>query len=109
MSSRDSVPYLRVESRQSNRRRSSAVYLGTIPDYAADLVGVKLSGTRPSSPAEKAGLLADDVIIELNGVAIKNIYDYTQVLDSLTIGVQTTVVVLRANQRLTLDLVPGSR
>lgn len=85
-------------------------YLGTIPDYAeGDLKGVKISGVTPEAPAAKAGLKGGDVIIELAGRKIDNIYDYTYAIDALKIGEQTTIKVRRGMQVHTLDLVPGSR
>jgi len=90
--------------------RGLRIYLGTIPDYASgDLKGVKLSGVSNGGPAEKAGLQAGDTIIELNGKKIENIYDYTYALDSLKIGQNTQIVILRKGKKLTLQLTPGSR
>src|SRR5439155_139973 len=34
-------------------RRETRVSLGVVPDYAEDIAGVKISGTRPGSAAEK--------------------------------------------------------
>ena len=53
------------------------VFLGTIPDYATEVAGVKLAGIRGGSPAEKAGLKGGDVIVEFGGQKVSNIYDYT--------------------------------
>ena len=61
-------------------------YLGTIPDYTTEVKGVKLSGVRGGSPAEKAGLKGGDVIVEFAGQKIANIYDYTYALDAVKIG-----------------------
>src|SRR5439155_10002959 len=44
-------------------RENLRAYLGTIPDYTSDVKGVKISGVRGGSPAEKAGLKGGDVIV----------------------------------------------
>ena len=109
--SSDAPNYVKVAP-PTNRgnRRSSRVYLGTIPEYAsADVKGVKLSGVSNEGPAEKAGVKAGDVLVELAGIKLENIYDYVKALDSLIIGQETTVVLLRGAKRLTLKIVPGSR
>ena len=84
-------------------------YLGTIPDYAEEVKGVLLSGARKGGPADKAGVRAGDVIVELAGKQIENIYDYTHAIESLKIGKSVTMVVQRNGQRVTLQVVPGSR
>ena len=86
------------------------VYLGTIPDYAPGaVVGVKLAGVAKGGPADRAGIQGSDVIVELAGKRVENIYDYTYAVDALQIGVPVFLVVLRGEQRLTLTVIPGSR
>ena len=46
-------------------RAAVSAYLGSIPVYDDDTKGVKLSGVREGSPAEKGGLKAGDVIVRL--------------------------------------------
>lgn len=90
--------------------RGFRVYLGTIPDYAqSDSGGVKLSGVSKGGPAEQAGIQGGDILVELAGTAIENIYDYTHILERLKVGQSTTVKVKRQDEILTLTLTPGSR
>lgn len=84
-------------------------YLGTIPDYAEEVKGVMLSGARKGGPADKAGVKGGDIIVELAGKKIENIYDYTHAIEALKIGQKTKIVVERRGQRVTLEIVPGSR
>ena len=86
------------------------VYLGTIPDYAQTATkGVQLAGVAVGGPADRAGLQAGDIIIEVAGRKIENIYDYTYALDALKVGELVSIVVLRADQRITLEISPESR
>ena len=84
-------------------------YLGTIPDYTTEVKGVKLSGVRGGSPAEKGGLAGGDVIVEFGGQKIANIYDYTYALDAVKIGVAVKVVVEREGKRVELTATPEAR
>ncbi len=85
-------------------------YLGTIPDYASgDVKGLLLSGVAKRGPAEQAGLKAGDLIVELAGRKIENIYDYTYAIEALKIGEAVKVVVMRDKQRVELKVTPGSR
>ena len=79
--------YAKVEKKDGGGGREQLrAYLGTIPDYAQEVAGVKLSGTRGGSPAEKAGLKGGDIIVEFAGQKIANIYDYTYAMDAVKIG-----------------------
>ncbi|MCK5391130.1 MAG: M28 family peptidase [Deltaproteobacteria bacterium] len=85
------------------------VYLGTIPDYSNQVEGVKLMGVRGGSPADKAGILGDDIIVQFNGLEIKNIYDYVYALGKSKAGVPTSLVVLRNYKLLSLIIIPEPR
>ena len=76
-------------------RSNLRVYLGTIPDYAAEVHGVKLSGVVKDGPAARAGLQPGDVIVELAGRKLDNIYDYMYALEGLKSGVQAPLTILR--------------
>lgn len=90
--------------------RGFRVYLGTIPDYASpDISGVKLSGVTKDSPAERAGLRQNDVIIGLAGKTVRDIYGYTYILNSLRIGMRVDVTVQRGEKRVNLKIVAQSR
>ncbi|MEX2182369.1 MAG: M28 family peptidase [Gemmatimonadaceae bacterium] len=91
-------------------RQSSGVYLGSIPDMgAADVVGMRLTGVRADSPADKAGLRAGDIVIEFGGKPVRDIYEYTDALNSFKPDDVVTVVVLRDGQRVTLQVTLGRR
>lgn len=78
------------------------VSLGSIPDYAAEVEGVQLSGVRPGSPAEKAGLKGGDIIIKFGDRSIRNVQDYTIALGDHKPGDMVPIVVKRGNETLTL-------
>jgi Tol biopolymer transport system component len=102
--------YVKVEKSSSGGSRDGLrAYLGTIPDYATEAQGVKLSGARGGSPADKAGVKAGDVIVEFAGQKITNIYDYTYALDAVKIGVPVKVIVLREGKRVELSITPEAR
>lgn len=103
--------YIRQEpSANSPRRRTSRIYLGTIPDYSqTDIEGARISGVAKGGPAEAAGMQSGDIVVKMAGQAIGNIYDYSHALDSLKTGVPVEVVVLRDGKRVTLTLTPGAR
>ena len=90
-------------------RAGVRVFTGTIPDYATDAKGLLLSGVIGGGPAEQAGLRKGDVIVEIAGQTIANIYDYTYALDVLKIGQPAKVVYLREGKRMETTLIPAAR
>ena len=84
-------------------------YLGTIPDYMQTEGGVLLSGVRDGSPAQKAGLLANDVIVRFDGIRVDNIYDYTFALRTRKPGQDVRITVKRAGKDVDLVATLGRR
>jgi hypothetical protein len=90
-------------------RAGVRVFTGTVPDYASDAKGLLLGGVIAGGPAEIAGLRKGDVIIEIAGQTIANIYDYTYALDVLKIGQPAKVVYMRGGEKKETTLTPGAR
>jgi membrane-associated protease RseP (regulator of RpoE activity) len=84
-------------------------YMGTIPDMTPQEFGVRITGVREESPAEKAGLQGGDTIVEFGGKEITDLYAYTYALREHKPGDEVTVVVLRGGERLSFKAVLGSR
>ncbi len=82
---------------------------GTIPDYAADAKGLVLGGVTGGGPAERAGLMKGDVIVEIAGRSITNIYDYTYALELLRPDQAVKVVYVRNGERRDTQLTPTAR
>ncbi len=103
--------YVATEKPESKASRASLrAYLGTIPDYTeTDRKGVLLNGVAKGGPAEQGGLQAGDLIVELAGRPIENIYDFTYALNALKVGQPVKVKVLRQGETRELEVTPGSR
>jgi aminopeptidase YwaD len=85
-------------------------YLGTIPDMgASETKGLRLTGIRAGSPADLGGLKAGDVIVELGGTAVKDLYSYSDALYSHKPGDIVKIVVLRGSERLERTVTLGKR
>jgi hypothetical protein len=85
------------------------VTTGTIPDYATEVKGLLLSGVVGGGPADQAGLMKGDIIVEIAGKTIANIYDYTYALELLRVDQPVTVVYMRGAERRTTQLTPAAR
>lgn len=91
------------------RSAGYGAYLGTVPDMAGDVTGVKLSGVRGGSPAEKAGLQRDDIITRIGAADVTDLQGMTDALRDHKPGDEVDVVVLRGGQPVTLKVTLGTR
>ena len=107
----DEAPqFTKVEqSSQTAGRTGLRVFTGTVPDYATEVKGLLLSGVIGGGPAENAGLQKGDIIIEIAGQSIANIYDYTYALELLKIDQPVKVVYMRGNERRETTMTPTAR
>jgi Peptidase family M28/PDZ domain len=84
----------------ASSRQGSEVYLGSIPDMSNGAGrGLRLTGVRAGSPAEQAGIVAGDVIVEFGGRPVKDLYDFSDALYSHRPGDSVSVVVVRNGDR----------
>ena len=97
-------------SQAASNRTGSGVYLGSIPDMAGgDVPGLRLTGVTAGSPADVGGLKAGDVIVELDGKPIKDLYSYSDALYAHKPGDEVAIVLVRDGQRLTRRVTLGKR
>ena len=102
--------YIARKAKKRKGGRGLRIYLGTIPDYAASEVeGLKISGTSSESPAAEAGLVKGDIIVELAGKKINDIYDYMHALNALKAKKTVDIKVKRQNKIRTLKITPQMR
>ncbi|WP_428939384.1 M20/M25/M40 family metallo-hydrolase [Fontivita pretiosa] len=93
--------------------RRFRVSLGVMPDYGSDesTVGVRITGTTPGSPAEKAGLRDGDIIVQLGEKKIENLYDLMDFLGRASPGEEVKIVIRRNGEYVQSRavLAPGRR
>jgi aminopeptidase YwaD len=78
--------------------------LGVIPDYAAeDVKGVRINGTSPGSPADKAGLKDGDVLTQWDGHKMDSVYDLTDELTKAKPGQKVKISVLRGADTIEVE------
>ncbi|HYM35742.1 MAG TPA: M20/M25/M40 family metallo-hydrolase, partial [Steroidobacteraceae bacterium] len=110
MQSPEAPQFTKVDpSKDTASRAGVRLFTGTIPDYSTEAKGLLLSGVVGGGPAEQAGLQKGDVIVEIAGQTIANIYDYTYALEVLKIGVPAKVIFIRNNERKETTLIHAAR
>jgi hypothetical protein len=90
---------------QSSSKSERKVSLGTVPDFAYQGKGFRLSGVAPGSPAEAAGLKEGDAIIAINGREVTGLKGFSDILKSLSPGDRISVIFLRDGRERTAETV----
>jgi hypothetical protein len=101
--------YINVPRKDAGKSMAFRVYVGTVPDYAGQIDGLKINGVNEGSPAQKGGLKGGDIIINFGGKKISNIYDYTYALGDFSPGDIVDVTVLRDGKPVNLKVELGAR
>jgi hypothetical protein len=93
-----------VEVRGSNiARPTSGPRLGIRPgNYGGDKNGLEVEAVTAGGIADKAGMLAGDVIVNIGGKPVKDIGSYMQALSTQKKGATIEVVVMRKGSKVTL-------
>ncbi|HVN32144.1 MAG TPA: M20/M25/M40 family metallo-hydrolase [Thermoanaerobaculaceae bacterium] len=96
--------FQKVADEGTGERRSFKVRTGVIPEFGYEGSGVKLSGVRGGSPADRAGLKAGDIVVQFGPREIRNIYDYMYALGDHKAGETVVLKVKRGNETLELPV-----
>jgi aminopeptidase YwaD len=87
--------FQKVAEEGGGERRTFKVRTGAIPEFSYEGPGVKLSGARGGSAADKAGLRAGDIVVKFGAREIRNIYDYMYALGDHKAGETVSLLVKR--------------
>lgn len=71
--------------------------------------GVMAASVEIDSPADRAGIRRGDVIIGFAGQPVAGSDDLQRLLTGEQVGTRSDVTIIRATEKLVLDIVPGSR
>jgi S1-C subfamily serine protease len=70
--------------------------------------GVEITEVAPGSPAERAGLRAEDLLVGLGDAPVERVDDVQRLMTEDAIGHELPALVVRGDRWLTLQLVPGT-
>jgi hypothetical protein len=80
------------------------VTMGVMPDYAFEGKGMRIDGVTDGKPAQKAGLLQGDVILQLGDVPVGSVMDYMKALGSFKKGDTAPVKIKRGDKEMTINV-----
>ncbi len=95
-----------VKTRESTMNRTSfKVTIGVLLDYTySGGDGIKVDGVSDGRPAQKAGILAGDIITQLGDNKFADVNDYMKALSKFSKGETTKAKVKRGKDELMLDI-----
>ncbi len=76
---------------------------------AGEQPGIGVAGVADGGPAEKAGMLAGDIIIAINKTPVKNFMDYVKAVKPFKPGDQTDITVRRGDRDVILKITFAAR
>ena len=98
------LAFTKTRETQSTTSARFSVTMGIMPDYAYSGNGVRADGISEGRPAQKAGLKAGDVIIQLGEYPVLSVENYMQVLGKFKKGDKTKVKVKRGNETIETEV-----
>jgi len=92
------------ETQSSTSMRSGSVTMGVMPDYTYPGAGLRCDGVTDGRPAQKAGLKAGDIIIQIGPHSISSMDSYMQTLGKFQKGEKAKVKFKRGNDVLETEV-----
>ena len=96
--------FLTTKNKSMNSTSSFKVTMGVMPNYSADVKGLQIDGVSDGKPAQKAGMLAGDIIIQIGEFPISDIQTYMEALGKFDKGQTVPVKVKRKGEELTVSV-----
>lgn len=97
--------FTKTNDAQPGRATAFKVSLGVIPDYGYSGTGLRIDGVSPGKLAEKIGLQAGDVLLQLGEFKFVDINSYMSSLSKFNKGDKTQLRIKRGSDEKTFDIV----
>jgi len=94
------LAFSKTRETQTSTSARFSVSLGIMPDYTFSGTGVRADGISDGRPAQKAGIKAGDVIIQLGETNVSSLENYMQALGKFKKGDKANVKFKRGNETL---------
>lgn len=101
--SKDRLQFLQTKNSNSGSH-AYKVTMGVMPDYAFEGKGMRVDGVTDGKPAQKAGVLKGDIILQVGDYPVNSTMDYMKALGNFKKGDTTKVKVKRGSEEILLDV-----
>jgi len=100
LNSSSKLSFLKTRETQTTTSARFSVTMGVMPDYTYSGTGLRADGVSEGKPAQKAGLKAGDIILQIGDYKITSMETYMQTLGKFKKGDKTKVIYKRGNETL---------
>ena len=101
--SKGKLPFTKTRDSQPGRSKFK-VSLGVIPDYGYSGTGMRIDGVSPGKIAEKAGLKAGDVLLQLGDIKFVDVNSYSEALSKFDKGNKVKLRIKRGTEEKEFDI-----
>lgn len=92
------LAFLKTREAQTTTTARFSVTMGIMPDYTYSGKGVRADGVSEGKPAQKAGLKAGDIVLQIGDYSISSMENYMQTLGKFKKGETVKVLYLRGDK-----------
>lgn len=97
------LPFTKTRDTQTGRA-TFKVSLGVIPDYGFSGTGMRIDGVSPGKLAEKTGLKAGDILLQLGDFKFVDVNSYMLSLGKFNKGDKTKLRIKRGSEEMVFDI-----
>lgn len=105
LNEKDKLVFTKTKESATSSKSSFKVSLGVMPDYTFSEGGVRIDGVSDGKLAQKIGLKAGDILLQLGDHSFTDVQSYMQVLGKFNKGDATKLKVKRGNEILEFAIV----
>ena len=102
--SKGKLVFTKTREQAAGRSTKFKVSLGVIPDYGFSGTGMRIDGVSPGKLAEKIGLQAGDILLQLGEIKFVDVQSYMGALGKFEKGDKTKLRTLRGKEEKTYDI-----
>ncbi|WP_439504636.1 M28 family peptidase [Sediminibacterium sp.] len=98
------IAFTKTREQQMGRSTRFTVSLGVIPDYGYTGTGMRIDGASAGKLAEKLGLKAGDILLQLGAYKFVDVNSYMQSLSKFNKGDKTKLIYKRGTEEFIVEL-----
>jgi aminopeptidase YwaD len=98
------LAFTKTREQQTGTSTRFTVSMGIMPDYTYSGAGVRVDGVSEGRAAQKAGLKAGDIVVQLGEHKVSSVESYMQALSKFKKGDSTKATVKRGAEELVFDI-----
>ncbi|NBY24887.1 MAG: PDZ domain-containing protein [Chitinophagaceae bacterium] len=98
------MAFLKTREAQTTTTARFSVSMGIMPDYTYSGNGVRADGVSEGRPAQKAGLKAGDIVLQIGDYKVNSMESYMQTLGKFKKGDKATVIYQRGTEQFKVEI-----